>query len=113
MPLTGLLLLGAVVGALSTLGVYFDRNLAGKPRIVAAGAIRGTLVALLVVSTKPLHGGLLAPVGLGALYAGIIAVMVILSQGSAARRHAIHILPPAVLSGALIGLLVGILARPA
>ena len=97
---------GAALGLVSTLGVLFVRSDAGKLPIVAAGTLRGLLVALLVASSAHAARGWLGAAGLGALYGGLVGTMIILSHGKSARQHAKYILAPSVVSGALIGVLV-------
>jgi hypothetical protein len=97
--------IGAILGLVSTLGIFFDRRTDGKSYIVAAGTIRGVLVALLVASS-PVDWGWLREAGLGAFYGAVVALMVVLSQGRSARQHAVYILPPSIISGALIGALI-------
>jgi presenilin-like A22 family membrane protease len=96
---------GAILGLVSTLGILFDRRTEGKGYIIGAGTIRGVLVALLVASS-PVTSGWLGEAGLGALYGAVVALMVVLWHGRSARRHAIYIFPPSIVSGALIGVLI-------
>ena len=50
-------LIGAVLGALAAAGIYFEPREPYKPQIVAAGTIRGTLVAVLTgLSMSPESG---------------------------------------------------------
>jgi hypothetical protein len=98
--------IGAVLGLVSTLGIYFDRRIDGKGYIVAAGAIRGMLVSLLIASTPLVSGLWLRASVLGAIYGAVIALMIVLSHGKSARQHAVYIFPPSIVSGALIGALV-------
>jgi uncharacterized membrane protein HdeD (DUF308 family) len=97
--------IGAILGLVSTLGIFFDRRTNGKGYVVAAGTIRGVLVALLVASS-PVASGWLMAAALGAFYGAVVALMVVLSHGSSARQHAIYIFPPSIISGALIGVLI-------
>ncbi len=97
--------IGAILGLVSTLGILFDRRTDGKGYIVAAGTIRGVLVALLVASS-PVVSGWLREAGLGAFYGAVVALMVVLSHGRSARQHVIYIFPPSIISGALIGALI-------
>lgn len=98
--------IGAILGVVSTLGIYFDRHTDGKPYVVAAGAIRGILVALLVASTPGVSGLRLRASVLGGIYGAVVALMIVLSHGRSARQHARYIFPPSIISGALIGVLI-------
>jgi hypothetical protein len=88
------------------LGIYFDRRTEGKGYIVAAGAVRGVLVALSLASNPAASGDWVRAAELGALYGAIVALMIVLSHGSSAPQHARYIFPPSILSGALIGILI-------
>ncbi len=98
--------IGAVLGTVSTLGIYFDRRNDGKGYVVAAGAIRGILVALLVASAPWMSGLWLRAAVFGAIYGAVVALMIVLSHGKSWRRHAVYIFPPSIISGVLIGVLV-------
>ena len=75
--------------------------------VICAGIIRGLLVALLAAATMPAMSGWITAAALGALYGAMVALMIVLSHGEVARRHAIYIVPPSVVSGGLIGALIG------
>jgi hypothetical protein len=105
--LISLLAIGAVLGLVSTAGIYFDPRAGGKVQIICAGGIRGLLVALLVASTTPVLSDWLMATALGAIYGAVIGFMIVLSHGSEARHHALYVLPPSVISGGLIGVLIG------
>jgi hypothetical protein len=100
------LAIGAALGLVSIAGIYFDPRVGGKFHVICAGTIRGSLVALLVASTIPAAGGWFTATVLGALYGAVIALMIVLSHGKGARGHAIYVIPPSVISGGLIGLLI-------
>ena len=97
--------IGAALGLVSTLGIFFDRRTEGKGHIVAAGTIRGVVVALLVASAPAVYGQWLRAAVLGAVYGALVALMIVLSHGKSARQHARYIVPPSIISGALIGVL--------
>jgi hypothetical protein len=80
--LISVLAIGAALGLVSTAGIYFDPRAGGKFYVICAGTIRG------------------------ALYGAVIALMIVLSHSKGARGHAIYVIPPSVISGGLIGLLI-------
>jgi hypothetical protein len=95
MRLTLILAIGAALGLISTLGIYFDTRAQGRIRVNFAGAIRGLLVALLVTFATPKGAGWILAIGFGALYGALIATMVVLAQGTNALKHIAYLLPPA------------------
>jgi len=50
--------------------------------------------------------GLLTATAMGARDGRLIGLMRVLAHGREARRHLLHVLPPSVVSGAIIGVLV-------
>ena len=65
------------------------------------------LVALLVASTTPVLSDWLMATTLGAIHGAVIGFMIVLSHGTEARHHALYVLPPSIISGGLIGVLLG------
>jgi hypothetical protein len=98
--------IGAALGLLSALGIYFDGNVKSKPAIVAAGSLRGVLVALLTGWAVASHRGWIDAGALGGLFGALFGITICLSKGEAALSHAKYILPPSVLSGVLSGILI-------
>jgi hypothetical protein len=105
--LVAVLVIGALIGLVSAAGIYFDSRAGGKFNVLGAATIRGVLVALLVASTVPASGGWLLAGAAGSLYGAVVGLMIVLSHGTGARHHAIYIIPPSLVSGGLIGGLIG------
>jgi hypothetical protein len=97
--------MGAVPGALGASGIFFDRRTEAKGYFVVAGTIRGGLVALLVTSTSPAASGLIAGASLGALYGGRHCIDGDSLTSEECEKACEYILPPSIVSGALIGVL--------
>jgi len=102
--------IGAATGLVSTLGIYFEPRVSAKKLIVAAGTIRGALVALLAALTVASPSTWATLGGYGALFGGIVGLMVVLSKGDAARQHVPYILPPSIIAGAVSGVVIQLLA---
>jgi len=98
--------IGAALGLVSTLGIYFDPRTGGKIQVICAGTIRGLLTALLVASTVAASSGWLMATLFGAIYGAVIALMIVLSHGREARSHSMYVIPPSVICGGVIGALV-------
>ena len=60
--------IGSILGLLGAAGIYFDPRVPGKHSIVAAGVMRGALVALTTGLSMSPHSGWLIGIGLGAIY---------------------------------------------
>jgi hypothetical protein len=102
--------IGAVLGLLGAVGIYFDPRVPGKHFILAAGIMRGALVALLTGLSMSSQSGWLVGIGLGTLYGTLFGVMICLSKGAAAIQHAVFIIPTSAVTGALSGALIAWLA---
>lgn len=102
--------IGAVLGLLGASGIYFDPRVPGKRFIVAAGTLRGMLVAIVTGLSMTAHSGWVAGSGFGLLYGALFGVMLCLSKGSAALLHAKYIIPASAVTGALTGAMIALLA---
>jgi len=97
---------GAALGLLGSVGIYFDARVPGRHLIVIAGLLRGILVALITGLSMSAHSGCLEGLGWGTLYGALFGAMICLSKGAAALQHAVYIIPASVLTGALGGVLI-------
>lgn len=102
--------IGAVLGLLGASGIYFDPRTPGKRFIVAAGTLRGALVAIVTGLSMTAYSGWVAGSGLGLLYGALFGATICLSKGSAALQHAKYIIPTSAVTGALSGALIAWLA---
>ncbi len=99
-------LIGAVLGALAAAGIYFEPREPYKPQIVAAGTIRGTLVAVLTGLSMSPDSGWLSGLGLGAVYGALFGLVIYLAKGGSASKDAPFVIPVSGITGALSGLLI-------
>jgi hypothetical protein len=108
-PSPPVLVIGAVCGFVSTVGIYFVPSETGKPFILAAGTLRGAVVALLVALTAGTTGTWVGLMGWGALYGAVLGSIIGLSHGQSAPRHVLYIAPPSAAAGLLSGVLTKLL----
>ena len=97
---------GALVGLLGASGIYFDPRMPGKRFIVAAGTLRGALVAVISGLSMTWHSGWVVGSGFGLLYGILFVTMITLGKGTAAFDHAKYIIPTSSVSGAFTGALI-------
>jgi hypothetical protein len=102
--------IGAVLGLLGASGIYFDPRTPGKRFIVAAGGLRGALVAITTGLSMTAHSGWIVGSGFGLLYGALFGAMICLSKGPAALQHAQYIIPAGAVTGAFSGALIAWLA---
>ncbi len=98
--------IGAFLGLLGASGIYFDPRTPGKRFIVAAGTLRGVLVAIVTALSMTRHSGWIVGSGFGLVYGALFGLMICLSKGSAALQHAKYIMPTSAVTGALGGVLI-------
>lgn len=96
---------GAALGLLGSAGIYFEPREPHKHQIVAAGTIRGALVALLTGFSMSSQSGWLSGLGLGAVYGALFGAMIYLAKGGPASGDAPYVIPVSCVTGALTGLL--------
>ncbi len=89
--------IGAALGALGALGIYFEPHEPYKHQILAAGTVRGALVALLTGYSL---------VGFGALYGVLFGGVIYLAKGGPASGDAPFVIPMSALTGALSGVMI-------
>lgn len=106
MPVVPVLAIGAACGLISTAGIYFVPAEIGKPYILAAGTLRGAIVALLVALTAGITASWATMLGWGALYGAALGLMIALSHGPAAPKHILYIVPPNSAAGLVSGVLI-------
>ena len=106
MNLTIVLLIGAAIGALDGVGIFFEPREPYKIEIFLAAILKGLLVSLITaLSLKgrtPWSHGL----GYGALYGLAFALVVFLAKGGFKSMDAPYVVPAGVVMGAIIGVLV-------
>ena len=108
-PIPQIIAIGAVCGLLSTLGIYFVPSEFGKHYILAAGTLRGSVVALLTAVTVGTNGSWALLLGAGAIYGAALGLMIALSHGKSAPKHILYIAPPSAIAGVVSGALIKLL----
>ncbi len=100
------LMIGAIVGALDGVGIFFAPGEPYKVEIFLAAILKGILVSLLTGLTlreqKPWWHGL----GYGLSYGLALALVVFLAKGAFRSMDAPYVVPSGVVMGAITGLLV-------
>ncbi len=110
MNLVAVLSIGGVVGAIEGGSVFFARDEPYKWEITLAATLKGLLVGLLTgLSLRP-HSSWWQAAGLGSLYGLGSALVVFLAKGAFKGHDAPYVVPSGVVAGALIGVLISLLA---
>jgi hypothetical protein len=101
-----ILLIGAVIGALDGLGVFFAPGEPYKVEIFFAAILKGILVSLITGLSLGKGISWLRGAGFGLLYGGAIALVVFLAKGGFRSMDAPYVMPSGIVMGALSGILV-------
>ncbi len=95
---------------MGAVGIYFEPREPYKPQIVAAGTLRGLLVALLTGLSMSAESGWLAGLGFGLLYGTLFGGVIYFAKGGPASGDSPFVIPMSGLTGALSGVLIAWLA---
>jgi hypothetical protein len=100
------LLIGAVIGALDGVGIFFAPGEPYKVEIFCAAILKGILVSLITGRSLGNKRSWLRGAGFGLLYGFGIALVVFLAKGGFRSMDAPYVVPSGILMGALTGILV-------
>ena len=106
MSLPIVMLIGAVLGALDGVGIFFEPREPYKWQILCAATLKGVLVALLTgFSTTAIMRWWLA-MAIGALYGLAFGLVIYLAKGGPKSGDAPYVVPSGIITGALTGLFI-------
>lgn len=99
------LLIGAVMGALGGVGIFFEPREPYKVEIFIASTLKGILISLLTAlslgrSAPWWHGA-----GYGTLYGFSFGLVIFLAKGAFKSKDAPYVVPSSIIVGLIIGVL--------
>jgi uncharacterized membrane protein len=105
-------LIGAVMGALDGVGIFFEPREPYKVEILLAATLKGVLVSLLTAlslggRSPGWHGA-----GYGLLYGFSFALVIFLAKGAFKSKDAPYVVPSGLILGLITGLLITKFAFP-
>ena len=100
------LLIGAIIGALDGVGIFFAPGEPYKVEIFFAAILKGILVSLIIGLSLARRRSWLRGAGFGLLYGCGIALVVFLAKGGFRSMGAPYVVPSGIVMGALTGILV-------
>src|SRR5262245_61629989 len=106
MSLPIVILIGAVLGALSGAGIFFEPREPYKWQIVCAATLKGVLIALLTGFSITGSTRWWLAMAIGALYGFAFGLVVYLAKGGPKSGDAPYVLPSSIVTGGLSGLLI-------
>lgn len=100
------LLIGAAIGALDGVGIFFAPGEPYKLEIFFAAILKGILVSIITGLSLKQRDSWLRGAGFGALYGFAFALVVFLAKGGLKSMDAPYVVPAGIVNGLLIGVLV-------
>jgi len=110
MNLLPVLLIGAVLGALDGVGIFFEPKEPYKWQILFAATSKGVLVALLTGFSLAATTRWWSAIGTGALYGFAFSLVIYLAKGGPKSGDAPYVIPSGLITGGLIGVFIVIWA---
>jgi hypothetical protein len=110
MHLIAVLIIGGFMGAVDGGGIFFAREEPYKVEIFLAATLKGLLVSLLTGLSLSAQSLWWQAAGYGALYGLLFALVVFLAKGGFRSKDAPYVVPSGLVTGAVIGVMVVLLA---
>ena len=105
-------LIGAIIGALDGVGIFWAPEEPYKVEILFAAIIKGVLVALMIVFALRQQKNSWRAMATGVLYGFLFAVVIFLAKGGIKSMDAPFVVPSGIVMGALTGIMVNRFALP-
>jgi hypothetical protein len=99
-------IIGAVLGFLDGVGIFFEPKEPYKWQILFAATLKGVLVALLTGFSLAATTRWWSAIGTGALYGFIFSLVICLAKGGPKSGDAPYVIPSGIVTGGLIGLFI-------
>ena len=103
-------IVGAVLGVLDGVGIFFEPKEPYKWQILFAATLKGVLVALLTSFSLAAATRWWSGMGTGALYGFAFSLVIYLAKGGSKSGDAPYVIPSGIVTGGLIGLFIVIWA---
>jgi tetrahydromethanopterin S-methyltransferase subunit E len=104
------MLIGAVLGALDGVGIFFEPKEPYKWQILGAATLKGALVSLLTGFSLSTTTRWWSAMVIGALYGLAFGLVIYLAKGGPKSGDAPYVIPSGIITGGLIGLFIVIWA---
>jgi len=105
-----IVVIGAVLGFLDGVGIFFEPREPYKWQILFAAILKGVLVALLTGFSLAATTRWWSAIAIGALCGFAFSLVIYLAKGGPKSGDAPYVIPSGIITGALIGLFVFIWA---
>src|ERR1700738_3185744 len=112
MNLTLVILIGAVMGALNGVGIFFEPREPYKVEILLAATLKGILSSLLTALSLGGRSPWWHGAGYGALYGFAFGLVIFLAKGAFKSKDAPYVVPTSIVTGLITGVLLANFAFP-
>jgi hypothetical protein len=106
MNLLGVVIIGAVLGALDGVGIFFEPKEPYKWQILFAATLKGVLVALLTGFSLAATTRWWSAMLVGAIYGLAFSLVIYLAKGGPKSGDAPYVIPSGIITGGLAGLFI-------
>ena len=105
MNITIVMLIGAVLGALGGVGIFFEPREPYKIEILLAATLKGILVSLLTALSLGGRSSWWQGAGYGLLYGFSFGLVIFLAKGAFRSKDAPYVVPSSIIIGLITGVL--------
>jgi hypothetical protein len=106
MRVLNVVLIGAVLGALDGVGIFFEPRERYNWEIFCAATLKGILSAILTAFSLAVTMRWWAAAGVGMFYGLVLALVVYLAKGGLRSGDAPYVVPSGIVTGAITGILI-------
>ena len=110
MNLPGVVIIGAGLGALDGVGIFFEPTEPYKWQILFAATLKGVLVALLTGFSLAATTRWWSAMLVGAIYGLAFSLVIYLAKGGPQSGDAPYVIPSGIITGGLAGLFIVLFA---
>src|SRR5436305_15122082 len=96
------LIIGALMGGLNGVGIFFEPREPYKVEILLAAILKGTLISLLTAFSLGAGSSWLRGAGFGMLYGFAFGLVIFLAKGAFKSKNAPYVVPMSIITGLLL-----------
>ena len=105
MNISVVLLIGAIMGALNGVGIFFEPREPYKVEILLAATLKGILISLLTALSLGADASWWRGAGFGVLYGFSFGLVIFLAKGAFKSKDAPFVVPASIITGLVTGVL--------
>jgi len=110
MNISAVLIIGAIMGGVNGVGIFFEPREPYKIEILLAATLKGILISLLTAFSLGAGRSWLRGAGFGMLYGFAFGLVIFLAKGAFKSKDAPYVVPMSIVTGLITGVLLANLA---